>query len=127
MLGRLVKLASIAVVVGFLVYELGSPLWLRWEVGRRAASIADHAAEEFGRTADSSRAEELAEEEAEKHDLVLVSFEMIPGEQGEVRVKVTRAVSAFVLDELGPTRSWYHASASGTSVSDRPFDIDDEE
>jgi hypothetical protein len=127
MVGRLVKLASLAIVAGFLVYELGSPLWLRWEVGRRAASIADHAAEEFSRTADSNRAEELAENEAQDHDLLLVSFEMIEGEQGAVRVKVRRTIAAFVLDDLGPTRSWYHATATGSSVSERPFRDDEEE
>jgi len=124
-LWRVVRLAAIAVVVGFLFFELGTPFWLRYDIDRGSNKIADLAADEFARTRDSSKAERVAEEEAAERHMILRSFTILGNPKDAVRVKVTKRVSVFVLDDWGPTDDWYIATNTADSRRIKAFNVND--
>lgn len=122
---RMVKLASLAIVVGVLVYELGAPLYLRWDLDRGANRIADKAAAEFKRTHDSNKAEDVARAQAAKRHMLLKRFRVLTDPRDAVSVTVTKQIRAFVLDDVGATDDWYIATRTADSETVRPFHADE--
>lgn len=122
---RVVRIAAIAIVVGFLVYELGAPLWLRYDLDRGADKVADLAADEFKRTRSSSKAEDVAGEEAAKRHMILRDFRILGDPKDAVRITVTKRVDGFVLDEWGPTNDWFIATRTADSTRIKPFNVNE--
>ena len=111
--GWLVKVVLVIALLGFLAFELGSPLIARAQADDAAHAVANEASFRLRdnytqQTLDTACAEEAAEQEVE------VKVCMV-NEQRAVVVTVAKEAKSYLLHNIGPLKSWYNVEASATA------------
>jgi len=94
----LVKIAAGVAIAGFLVVELGSPLWTRASLDGTAHDAANDAAHEYFQTHDEAFARQTATKDAEDKGARLDAFS--------------------IDDKFSQTRHWYDVRVSASATPD---------
>jgi hypothetical protein len=110
----LVKLVLGIALVGFALFELGSPLVTKALLDGQAHDIANEAAHEYFQNHDVGRARALAQQDADDDHAKLDAFD-IDG-QGTVHVTLSEQAKSYLLHNFGPTKDWYAVRISVTAV-----------
>lgn len=112
--GWLLKIVIAIAVVGFLVIELGSPVWTRAQLDDVAHDIADEAAFDLKRTNDPAVTRAEAEKLASAKDVTLTAFEIRDAQH--VYVTVYRQAKSYLLRRFDQTRDWYDISVKADAL-----------
>ena len=110
----LVKLVVGIAVVGFALFELGSPLVTKVILDGQVHDTADAAAHEFFQDHDVGKAQAVAQQSATDDNAKLDDFHI--DDQGTVHVTLSKQARSYVLHKFGPTKDWYNVRLSATAV-----------
>lgn len=110
----LLKLVIGIAVVGFALFELGSPLVTKVILDGEVHDAANDAAHEYFQNHDHDRAQAVAQQDADDDHAKLDAFD-IDG-QGTVHVTLSKQAKSYVLHNFGPTKDWYTVTLSATAV-----------
>ena len=112
--GWLVKIALGLALVGFLIVELGSPLFTKATLDATAHDAANDAAHEYFQSHDPDRAQQVATEDAERGHAHLAQFSV--DDQGVVHVTLSKQARSYVLHRFEQTKGWYNVHVSASAV-----------
>ena len=110
----LLKLVIGIAVVGFIAFELGSPLVTRTILDGQAHDAANDAAHDFFQNHNVDSARTVAQQDANNDGAQLATFDV--DEQGTVRVTLSKQARSYVLHNFGPTKDWYNVRISASAV-----------
>ncbi len=110
----LLKIIIGIAVVGFLLFEFGSPLVTAAILDGQTHDTADAAAHEYFQNHDADRARAVAQQDADGDHAKLDDFRI--DEQGTVHVTLSKQAKSYVLHNFGPTKDWYDVRTSATAV-----------
>ena len=110
----LIKLVVGFALVGFLIVELGSPLITRATLDGQAHDAANDAAHELFQSHDQSRAQAIAQQDADNDHAKLELFNI--DDQGTVRVTLSKQAKSYLLHKFKPTRDWYNVRVSASAA-----------
>jgi len=112
--GWLAKIALGLALVGFLIVELGSPLFTKATLDATAHDAANDAAHEYFQNHDADRARAVAQQDADGDHAKLDDFRI--DDQGTVHVTLSKQARSYLLHNFGPTKDWYDVRTSATAV-----------
>lgn len=110
--GWLFKIVLSFVLVGVLIVEIGAPLVTRAQIDGVAHDAADSASLDLLDHNDVDRARVVAQEIADKQNVVLESFTV---DQRGVRVTVARKAWSLFLNKWDKTKTWYDVRVTATA------------
>ncbi len=111
--GWLVKVVLVIALLGFLAFELGSPLIVRAQADDAAHEVANEASFRLRdsytqQTLDTACAQEATEQKVQIKSCTV-------NEQRAVLVTVAKEAKSYLLHNIGPLKSWYNVEASATA------------
>ena len=110
----LLKIIIGVAVVGFILFELGSPLIATAILDGQTHDAANDAAHEYFQGHDVVRAQAVAQADADGDHAKLEAFSI--DEQGTVHVTLSKQAKSYVLHNFGPTKNWYTVRKSASAV-----------
>jgi Flp pilus assembly protein TadG len=110
----LLKLVIGIAVVGFALFELGSPFVTKAILDGNAHDAADDAAHEYFQNHDPARAQAVAQQDADGDGAKLAFFNI--DDQGTVHVTLSKQAKSYVLHNFGPTKDWYAVQVSASAA-----------
>ena len=116
--GWLVKVVVAIALVGFLAFELGSPVVTRLQLDDLAHDAADNAALELLNTQDVEKAKATATEIVADKDATVKQFEI--DADGNVVMTIERDARSVLLKKWSTTRSWYEVEVKVVSEKKTP-------
>jgi len=110
----LLKIIFGVAVVGFVLFELGSPLIAAAILDGQTHDAANDAAHEYFQNHDADRAKAVAQQDAADDHVKLDVFTI--DDQGTVHVTLSKQAKSYLLHNFGPTKDWYDVRTSATAV-----------
>ena len=114
----LAKVVISILVLGFVAFELGSPLIVRLQLDGVAHDVADESALALGQSRNPSMARGTADQIVLNRGASLRSFEIDAA--GAVNVTVAREAPSLILKKVGKTKSWYDVSVAAAAPKRGP-------
>ncbi len=114
-----IKFVLIVAVLGFLVFDFGSPLWSRTAASGAAQDAAAAAAQDYfgGSGLPAARTDANAAATARGATVT----KMVLESDGDIMVTVTRPAKAYVLNHISALKNWYNVTASATAGPTDPL------
>jgi hypothetical protein len=110
----LLKIVIGVAILGFVAFELGSPLVTRAILDGQAHDAANDAAHDYFQNHDPDRAQAAAQQDADGDHVTLAAFSV--DDQGTVHVTLSKKAKSYVLHNFGPTKDWYNVRISASAV-----------
>jgi hypothetical protein len=114
-----IKYVLILGVLGFLVFDLGSPLWSRTAASGAAHDAAAAAAQDYFGGASLSAARNDANVAALARGATVTKMQL-EGD-GDIEVTVSRPTKAYLLNNISALKNWYNVTASATAGPTDPL------
>jgi hypothetical protein len=109
----LAKVVGGIAIAGFVVVELGSPLWTKAQLDGTAHDAANDAAYTLERTNSRDQAYAAAVEDVDQGGARLDEF--FVDEAGAVHVTVSKRAKSYLLHNFERTRDWYEVHLRATA------------
>lgn len=108
-----IKYVLIVVLLGGLVFELGSPLWTRSQTTGAARDAATAAARDYFDSGNLDSARVEASRAAGVRGTTLTDIRVEP--DGSITVTVARKARSYVLHHISALKNWYNVTASANA------------
>lgn len=107
-IGWLVKLIVSIAIVGVVAFEAGAVVVSRVTAESAANDVANEASFVVARSGGFDEAEEAARVEAARQGVVLITFEVLPGNGNDqiIHVVVEKKAKTLLLQRISWTKSW---------------------
>jgi hypothetical protein len=107
------KFVIIAALAAGLMFEIGSPVWARFDAAGAAQDAANAASRNYfdGNNLDAART--AATNAASVRGVTLTKMEMLP--DGSMKVTVHRVAKSYLLHDISVLKNWYNVSATATA------------
>ena len=100
-------------LVGFLLFEVGSPLVTKAILDDKVHEAADDAAHDYFNNHDLVKAQAVAQQDADSDHAKLEAFSI--DDQG-VHVTLSKQAKSYLLHNFGATKDWYNVRITATAV-----------
>ena len=110
----LLKIIIGVAVVGFLLFEFGSPLVTTVILDGQTHDTANDAAHEYFANHDVDKARAVAQMDADDDHAKLAVFTI--DDKGTVHVTLSKQARSYLLHNFGPTKDWYNVQTTATAV-----------
>ena len=114
-----VKFVVIVAIAGFLVIELGSPIWSKNEAVSAAHEAAGAAAQDYFAGGSLADAKTVATTAATERGATLTDLQVLP--DGDIEVWVSRPAKSYLLHDISTFKNWYNVKASATAGPNDPL------
>jgi hypothetical protein len=104
------KFVVIAALAVGLMFEIGSPLWARFDAAGAAQDAANAAARDYFDSANLDSAKTVATKAASVRGVTLTKIEMLS--DGSMKVTVHRFATSYLLHDISALKNWYNVTAT---------------
>jgi len=114
-----VKFVLVLVVLGFLGFELGSPVWSKNAATSAAHEAAAAAAQDYFAGGSFTEAKTVATSAATERGATLTNIQVLA--DGDIEVWVARPAKSYLLHDVSAFKNWYNVKASATAGPNDPL------
>jgi Flp pilus assembly protein TadG len=112
-----VKYMLVLVILGGIIFEIGSPLWARTAAAGAADDAANVAARDYFDSHSLDSARLVASNAAAIRGSTLTNIVVLA--DGSIKVTVHHPAKSYVLHHISALKNWYNVSATSTAAAIR--------
>lgn len=114
-----VKFVVVVGLLGFLGFELGSPVWSKTAASSAAQEAAGAAAQDYFAGGSFTEAKTVATTAATERGATVTNIEVLAN--GDIEVWVSRPAKSYLLHDVSAFKNWYNVKASATAGPNDPL------